>query len=81
MASAFSSIVPYRFISVLETVWSTMSYYQAFTLRLERAVCRSMRRGGASLPSGATALTRIPRSPFSNARQAVKALTPPLAAP
>ncbi|MOA25691.1 hypothetical protein D3C78_1464320 [compost metagenome] len=33
------------------------------------------------MPPGAVALTRTPRSAVSNARHAVSALTPPLAAP
>jgi len=38
-----------------------------------------MMRGGASVAPGAVALTRMPRSPFSNARHAVSALTPRVA--
>ena len=43
-------------------------------------VPREIRRGGASVPPGAVATTRMPASAYSIASDAVIALMPPLAA-
>jgi hypothetical protein len=49
-------------------------------LRLGCSSLRGVRRGGASVPPGATALMRIPLPLYSMAIERVSALTPPFAA-
>src|SRR6185437_10148119 len=65
---------------VVSVVCSTMAWYHCASCAVGGSWLRGILRGGASVPPGATALTRTPRVPHSNASDAVSALTPPLAA-
>ena len=57
------------------------AWNQAFSCSVcASGVPRETFRGGASIPPGAVATTRIPWSAYSQASDAVSALTPPLAA-
>src|SRR5246127_5838797 len=80
IAAACSSVVPYRFIRLDEIVWSTTCRYHSPSWAFRSSALRGMRRGGASMPPGATPQTRMPCAAYSKARQAVMAFTPPLAA-
>ena len=62
-------------------VWSMCASNQAFSCPVRGVgVPRDTFRGGASIPPGAVATTRIPCSAHSQANDAVSAFTPPLAA-
>src|SRR6516162_3632457 len=64
-------------------VCSSTSRHHVFSCSLRLllvARLRATRRGGASVPPGATAQTLMFCSAYSNARDAVSAFTPPLAA-
>src|ERR1700719_2421811 len=78
MATASSSGVPRRFIKVDATVCSMTSRSRALSRSVTGPEFRGMRRGGASIPPGATPQTRMPCAAYSKARQAVMAFTPPL---
>src|SRR5690606_41439607 len=68
-------------LKLVAFVWSTSVWYHCRSRSPCSSVLRGISRGGASVPPGAVAFTRMPCSAYSKARFTVSPFTPALAAP